>query len=126
MKPILLLLSFAAALIAADKYTVYESEHFELITDGSRGRAQEILAQFERVRSFFVKAMAMRDPVLKPRIVVFQNDKDYRDYAPSAVTAAHYMSLPQRDYIAIGAGTGERDSGWRCMSICTYSYAIPT
>ena len=109
MKPILLLLSFAAALIASDKYTVYESEHFELITDGSRGRAQEILAQFERVRSFFVKAMAMRDPVLKPRIVVFQNDKDYRDYAPSAVTAAHYMSLPQRDYIAIGAGTGERD-----------------
>ncbi len=109
MKPILLFLSFAAALIAADKYTVYESEHFELITDGSRGRAQEILAQFERVRSFFVKAMAMRDPVLKPRIVVFQNDKDYRDYAPSAVAAAHYMPLPQRDYIAIGAGTGERD-----------------
>lgn len=109
MKQILLLLTMAAAMLAADKYTVYESEHFELITDGPRGRAQDILAQFERVRSFFAKTMSMRDPVLKPRIVVFQNDKDYRDYAPSAVAAAHYMPLPQRDYIAIGAGTGERD-----------------
>ncbi|MBI2688500.1 MAG: hypothetical protein HYX27_19520 [Acidobacteria bacterium] len=102
MRPLLLLLTLAAGLLsAAEKYTVYESEHFELITDGSRGRAQEILAQFERVRSFFVKTMITRDPVLKPRIVVFQNANDYKDHAFNMNSAAYYISLPQRDYIAM-------------------------
>jgi len=110
MKRLLLLLTTTAALSsAADKYTVYETDHFELITDGSRGRAQEILAQFERVRSFFVKTVAAKDPVLKPRIVVFQREKDYRDYSINAVSAAHYSSLPQRDYIAMGPPNGDRD-----------------
>lgn len=110
MNRILLLLIASGALsFAADKYTVYETDHFELITDGSRGRAQEILAQFERVRSFFVKALATKDPVLKPRIVVFQNEKTYRDYAINAVSAAHYISLPQRDYIAMGPTSGDHD-----------------
>lgn len=107
---ILLLLAVSAGLVpAADKYTVYETEHFELITDGSRGRAQDVLAQFERVRSFFVKAMAMKDPVLKPRIVLFQNETDYRDHALNAVSAAHYIGLPQRDYIAMGPAETERN-----------------
>lgn len=110
MKLFLLVATVAAGLLpAAEKYTVYETDHFELITDGSRGRAQEILAQFERVRSFFVKTLAAKDPVLKPRIVVFQNAKDYRDYSFNAVSAAHYVNLPQRDYIAIGPATGDSD-----------------
>lgn len=106
----LALLTLTAGLIpAAEKYTVYETEHFELITDGSRGRAQDVLAQFERVRSFFVKTMAMKDPVLKPRIVLFQNEKDYRDHALNAVSAAHYIGLPLRDYIAMGPAESERN-----------------
>jgi hypothetical protein len=110
MNRILLLLTATTALtFAAEKYTVYETDHFELITDGSRGRAQEILAQFERVRSFFVKILATKDPVLKPRIVVFQNEKNYRDYAMNAVSAAHYVPLLQRDYIAMGPTTGDHD-----------------
>ena len=110
MKRFLLLLTAVSAVAsAAEKYAVYETDHFELITDGSRSRAQEILAQFERARSFFVKTLATKDPILKPRIVVFQKEKDYRDHASSAVSAAHYSALPQRDYIAIGPSTGDHD-----------------
>lgn len=110
MKLILLVLAAAGLTLAADKYTVYETEHFELITDGPRGRAQDILAQFERVRSFFVKGLAMKDPVLKPRIVVFQHEKDYRLYSINQVSAAHYTALPHRDYIAIGPVNNDRDN----------------
>ena len=106
---ILLLTAFAGSAFAADKYTVYETDHFELITDGPRGRAQDVLAQFERVRSFFVKTLVTKEPVLKPRIVLFEKEKDYRDYAFNAVSAAHYVSLPQRDYIAMGPAESERN-----------------
>ena len=95
MKLSLLLPTTAAAIApAAEKYTVYETDHLELITDGSRGR------------SFIVKTLATRNPILKPRIVVFQNEKDYRDCSIYAVSAAHCMSLPQRGYIAMGPAKG--------------------
>jgi hypothetical protein len=110
MRFLLLWTAAAGLLAAADKYTVYESEHFELITDGGRSRAESILTQFERVRAFFVKNLLSRDPLLKPRIVVFHREKDYRAIAPSEVAAAHYANLPQRDYIAIGTRTGDEDS----------------
>ena len=96
---------FSLALAAsafAQQYNIYESDHFELITGGSKGRAQEILAQFERVRGFFAKTYGAKDPMLKPRIVVFSNEKEFREYAYNAVAAAFYINLPQRDYIAIG------------------------
>ena len=92
MKLSLLQPTTAAAIApAAEKYTVYEPDRFELIIDGSRGR------------SFFVKTLATKNPILKPRIVVFQNEKDYRDYSINAVSAAHCMSLPRRDYIDMGS-----------------------
>jgi len=106
---LLLALCAMAPAIAADKYFVYETEHFELLTDGSRGRAQEILAQFERVRAFFHKMLAGRQPVLKPRIVVFKKESDYRDYSPNQVSAGHFVPILHRDLIAIGPTNGDRD-----------------
>jgi tetratricopeptide (TPR) repeat protein len=106
---LVLALALAGAATAADKYAVYESEHFELFTDGPRGRARDVLAHFERVRSFFVKALRIRDPIVKPRIVLFESEKDYRDYALNETSAAHYFALAQRDYIVMRASTSERD-----------------
>jgi hypothetical protein len=88
--------------MAADKWTRYESEHFELLTDGGKGRALEVLEQFERVRWFFGTTMKIGDPPRKPRIVVFGNEKAYRVFSPRETTAAFYVGLPFRDYIAIG------------------------
>jgi tetratricopeptide (TPR) repeat protein len=90
------------AALAAEKWTRYESEHFELLTDGGKGRAMEVLEQFERVRWFFGTTMKIGDPPIKPRIVVFGNDKLFRTFAPRESTAAFYAGMPFRDYIAIG------------------------
>lgn len=104
---VVLLALAASCLPAADKYFVYESEHFELITDGPRGRAQNVLAHFERVRSFFETMLNLRAPILKPRIVMFNNEKDYQDHAGNKNTAAYYIGLPQRDYIAMSPAMTE-------------------
>jgi hypothetical protein len=92
-----------SAIYGSDKITVFESDHFELITDGSPGRAQDILGQFERVRSFFNRVLPLRQPLMKPRIIVFNSEKDFRALAPNEVAAAYYTPMPHRDMIAIGA-----------------------
>jgi tetratricopeptide (TPR) repeat protein len=103
---------FATALIvggvvyAADRISVYESDHFELITDGPKSRAQEMLAQFERVRAFFTQGTTLQDPLMKPRVVVFNSDKDFREVSPSEAAGAYYTPMPHRDMIAIGGAQG--------------------
>ena len=82
---------------AAEKWSRYDSEHFELLTDGGKGRALEILEQFERVRWFFGTTMQIGDPPRKPRIVVFNTEKRFQAYAPRATAAAFYIGLPFRD-----------------------------
>ncbi len=70
-----------------------------------------MLEQFERVRWFFGTTMKIGDPPQKPRIVVFNSAKSYKEYAPRETTAAFYVGLPFRDYIAIGPlgeGTARR------------------
>jgi hypothetical protein len=106
---ILLIAAFSLShLYAAGRIAVYESTHFELITDGSKPRAQQIVGQFERVRSFLNQVMPLEDPLLKPLIVVFGSGRDFREYAPNEVAAAYYAPIPQRDIIAIGApGAGD-------------------
>jgi hypothetical protein len=105
---LLVTLLLLPAVLAADKWTRYESEHFELLTDGGKGRALEVLEQFERVRWFFGTTMKIGDPPRKPRIVVFGSEKAYKVYAPRETSAAFYAGLPFRDYIAIGpVGEGQ-------------------
>ena len=96
---------------ASDKITIYQSDHFELITDGSKGRAQEILGQFERVRSFFHQIMPLQAPLMKPRIVLFGSEKDFREVASNEVASAYYTPMPHRDMIAIGAMGRDYDAG---------------
>ncbi|MBM3787589.1 MAG: hypothetical protein FJW30_24805 [Acidobacteria bacterium] len=109
MRRLITLLVAAGAALLGQKYTFFESDHFELLTDGSKGRAQEILGQFERVRAFFVKTRGFQDPPMKPRVVVFSTEKEFREYAHSAIAAAYYIGLPQRDYIAIGPSASAED-----------------
>ena len=97
------------AALGAEKIAVYEGDHFELITDGSKGRAQEILGQFERVRSFFARVLPLQGPLMKPRVVVFSSDKDFREYSPNEVAAAYYTPMPHRDMIAIGGSQRDGD-----------------
>jgi tetratricopeptide (TPR) repeat protein len=99
----------ALALSGAEKWTKFSSDHFEVLTDGSKGRASSLLAQFERVHGFFAKTIGQQDPMVKPRIVIFDNERAFRAVAPNKGAAAYYMQLPHRDYIVVGPRTGNDD-----------------
>ena len=103
MKYLMILAAVAATASAAEKYTVYETDHFELITDGSRSRAQEILAQFERVRSFFTRNLSVREPILMldgegkgPANNIVVMSECSREYAPAgqALIAVSVVGIP--------------------------------
>lgn len=108
MKRFWLLLALAVWVAqAGEKIAVYESDHFELITDGPRGRAQQVLGQFERVRSFLARLLPLQEPLMKPRVVLFNGEKDFREVSPNQVAAAYYVPIPHRDMIAIGPTGGD-------------------
>jgi hypothetical protein len=60
--------SAAAALSAQIQFTRIESPHFELYTDGAKGRAIDILEHFERVRSFLAESITVHSTLAKPRV----------------------------------------------------------
>ncbi len=98
-----LLLVFPLA--AQTKWLRVESPNFELFIDGDKRRATAILEHFEKVRAFFRKTIAASDPLLKPKVVVFSNEKAFRAFGRRKSTAAFYHQLPHRDLIVIGPST---------------------
>ena len=101
----LLLFAVAVSLEAQTKWLRVESPNFELYIDGDRRRATSILEHFEKVRAFFRKTIAASDPLLKPKVVVFSNEKAFRAFGRRKSTAAFYHHLPHRDLIVIGPST---------------------
>lgn len=97
----------ALALPGQIAFTRMESPHFELYTDGSKGRAADILEHFERVRSFFLQTINPRETAGKPRVVVLNSAKTFTTFVDRKSTVAYYLGLPHRDLIVIGpAGKG--------------------
>ncbi|MBI2688501.1 MAG: hypothetical protein HYX27_19525 [Acidobacteria bacterium] len=109
MRGLALALAAAAALPAQIQFTRMESPHFELYTDGSKGRAQDILEHFERVRSFFFQTISPRDSGRKPRVVVLNSAKSFAAFVDRKTTAAYYIGLPHRDLIVIGPAQRNED-----------------
>jgi len=101
MRWVLVLLS-ALALQAQIRFTRIESDNFELYTDGSAGRAMEILRQFERVRSFFRQTVNAREVDRKPRVVVLNSQKAFSLFVERRSTAAYFIGLPHRDLLVVG------------------------
>lgn len=85
-------------------FTRMESPHFELFTDGAKGRASDILEHFERVRSFFLQTINPRETGAKPRVVVLNSAKAFATFVERKSTVAYYLGLPHRDLIVIGPG----------------------
>jgi hypothetical protein len=73
-----------------------------LYTDGSKGRAADILEHFERVRSFFLQTINPREAAGKPRVVVLNSAKTFAAFVDRKSTVACYLGLPHRDLIVIG------------------------
>ena len=107
MRGLVLAVMAALALPGQIAFTRMESPHFELYTDGSKGRAAVILEHFERVRSFFLQTINPRETTGKPRVVVLNSAKTFATFVERKSTVAYYLGLPHRDLIVIGpAGKG--------------------
>jgi Flp pilus assembly protein TadD len=103
--PALLLLARTAPAATWLKLT---SDHFELYTSAGEKKGREAILHFERVHSFFMKALHREDtPLLPPvRIVAFSSEKEYLPYRMNEFAVAYYASEGHRDTIVMrGIGT---------------------
>jgi len=92
----------AAAPDAAGDWTYAASDHFEVYTTGGDRQAREALAQYERVRAFFISYLKLApNPRHPTRLIVFSGDREYAPYRPNEVATAFYQSGPTRDLIVM-------------------------
>ena len=78
------------------------SEHFEIYSAENEKKAQKVLEHLERVRKAFellTKVQITNDESV--RVLLFRNEREYREYAYGQFSLAHYMSARGRDYIVL-------------------------
>ncbi len=101
----LLLLVCAPLLPAAKdpKWLKLRSEHFEIYSAEDEKQSRGVLEQLERVRKAYELLTDAKMPAEKRvQVVLFRNEKEYREYAPDTLSSAHYIGERGRDYIVLG------------------------
>jgi len=85
---------------AAEQWTIVESPHFELYTSGDAKAARETIVFFEQVHDLFASWNA-KEQAAAPRvkIIVFQDEAEYRRYQPNQLAAAFFLSGVAGDFI---------------------------
>jgi tetratricopeptide (TPR) repeat protein len=76
--------------------------HTELVTDAGEKEGRRALARLEQIRA--VMPAANDDSGRDLRVVLFDSEKEFREYARSDSTAGLYLSGLERDYIVTYAG----------------------
>jgi len=104
----LLTAALSAAWGAEPKWIRMPSSDFEIYSSASEGDTRRVLQYFERVRSFFEKALGLGGgkKAESVRVIVFGSRKEYEQYHPNDFHAAYYTRLAGRDYIVLG-GTND-------------------
>jgi hypothetical protein len=88
--------------ISAANWTVVQSEHFELYTSGAPDAGRKAVVFFEHVRDLFAGWNAKDTrPGQRIRIVVFQSDKEFRQYEPNPLVAAFYVTGRGGEFIVM-------------------------
>lgn len=99
-----ILLVAISASAAGEQWTRLTTPHFEMYTTGSKKRSRETILYFEEIRSFFLKAAAIRtnNADFPVRVVAFKTPKQYEPYSPNTFASAFYVPGRSRDYIVMG------------------------
>ncbi|MCZ2153262.1 MAG: hypothetical protein LC114_05070 [Bryobacterales bacterium] len=100
----LLLFSCVFLLPAAKepKWLKLRSEHFELYSAEQEKQSRGLLEHLERVRNAYELLTDAKMPAgERVRVVLFRNEKEYREYAPDKLSIGHYVGERGRDYIVI-------------------------
>ena len=87
---------------AAEKWTYASSDHFEIYTTASAGRAREALVYFERVHAFFADFLKLETAPSHPtRLIIFSNAREFEPYRLNDFATAYYAPGPDRDSIVM-------------------------
>jgi tetratricopeptide (TPR) repeat protein len=101
----LILVALVALPARAAEWTRVFSPQIEVLTDSGERTGRQVLARFDQIRRIFRQANAPGSP-LALRVFVFASEKDFRSYRDGAATEGFYQSAPERDYVALYAGSG--------------------
>src|SRR5690242_7111000 len=97
-----LFISVSAALPAHADWLRLRGTNTELLTDAGEKEGRRALTRLEQVRAVMPSAGDQSGREL--RVVLFDSEKEFREYARSGSTAGLYLSGLERDYIVTYAG----------------------
>jgi len=102
MRHLVVLLSLLAALPIRADWLRLHGTHTELVTDAGEKKARRALGRLEQIRAVLPGKSDDNERAL--RVVLFDSEKEFSEYARDATTAGLYLSGLERDYIVTHAG----------------------
>lgn len=91
-----------AAAAADDVWAKYASENFVIYTASSQGKAENVLQHLERVRRAYAHMLDVELGGEQPvNVLLFKNQKEYFEYAPTKTSFGYYTQALGRDFIVI-------------------------
>jgi tetratricopeptide (TPR) repeat protein len=100
---VLIALSMPLFAAPAPSWRLARSEHFEIYSDTSDGRAREMLMWFEQLRAFFEQQAGEKPGSSSPvRVIVFASQQEYRPYGLRSTADAYYVGSESQDFIVMG------------------------
>lgn len=91
-----------AALPARGEWIRLRGTHTELLTDAGEKDGRRALSRLEQIRAILPAGGNSSGREL--RVVLFDSEKEFREYAPTETTAGLYLSGLEYDYIVTHAG----------------------
>lgn len=99
---VLLGLLAGSASAAEDIWAKYASENFVIYTASSAGKAEKVLQHLERVRRAYAYMLNAELSGEQPvNVLLFKNQKEYLDYAPTKTSVGYYTQALGQDFIVI-------------------------
>ena len=102
MRLLAVLVILLAALPAHAEWLRLHGTNTELLTDAGEKAGRRALARLEQIRA--ILPGGTEDVGRELRVVLFDSEKEFRDYARSETTSGLYQSGLERDYIVTYAG----------------------
>ena len=96
------LVTLSAALPARADWLRRRGTHTELLTDAGEKEGRRALNRLEQIRA--IMPSSGEDSGRELRVVLFNSEKEFREYAPGETTAGLYQSGLEHDYIVTYAG----------------------
>jgi tetratricopeptide (TPR) repeat protein len=102
MRFLAVFLTLLSALPARADWLRLRGTHIELLTDAREKEGRRALNRLEQIRAIMPSSGNNSDRDL--RVVLFDSETEFREYAPGQMTSGFYQSGLERDYIVTYAG----------------------